>query len=141
MDRVRGVLKQLRALVFRRSAERELADELAFHVEMAAAEHERRGVSAKEARRMALISFGGVERYAERVREARWIRWVEDVLADVRYALRMLVRRPAFTAAVITTLGLGIGGTTAIFSVVDGLFLRAPEGVADASSVRRIYIV
>jgi hypothetical protein len=61
-------------------------------------------------------------------------------LADLRYAVRSLGRRPGFAAAVALTLGLGVGGTSAIFSLVDGLFLRAPEGVRDAALVRRIYI-
>ena len=70
MDRLRGVLKQLRALVHRRAANRELEDELAFHVEMATAENERLGMSTEEAHRRALISFGGVER-AGHARSAR----------------------------------------------------------------------
>jgi putative ABC transport system permease protein len=141
IDRIRGIAKQLRALFFRRSSERDLADELGFHLEMEAAANERRGMSPAEARRAALRAFGGAERYTERVREVRWTRWPEDLLADVRYAARLLARRPAFAAAVVVTLGLGIGGTTAIFSVVDGLFFRAPAGVADAAAVRTVYIV
>jgi putative ABC transport system permease protein len=141
MDRVKGLWKQARAMVFRRTAEQELAEEMAFHLDMATAENQRRGMRVEEARRMAMISFGGRERFAERVREGRWTRWLEDLVADLGYGVRMLARRPGFTAAVVATLALGIGGTTAIFSVVDGLFLRAPMGVADASSVRRVYIV
>jgi putative ABC transport system permease protein len=140
-DRAKGLLKQLRALFFGRAAGRDLDDELSFHVAMATAENERRGMNAAQARRAALVAFGGVERYAERVREGRWTRWVEELMADVRQGGRMLVRRPGFAAAVVATLGLGIGGTTAVFSVVDGLFLRAPDGVTDPSLVRRIFIV
>ena len=140
MDRAKGLLKQLRALFRKRALEAEMAEELAFHLEMEIAENERRGMSAKEARRMAMISFGGAERFTERVREVRWTRWLEDAAADVRYAARMLSRRPGFALAIVLTLGLGIGGTTAIFTVVDALFLRAPEGVANAETLRKIYI-
>jgi predicted permease len=139
-DRARGLLKQLRALFRKRAVEAEMAEEVAFHLEMEIAENERRGMSAEEARRMALLSYGGTERFTERVREVRWTRWLEDVAADVRYAGRMLSRRPGFALAIVLTLGLGIGGTTAIFTVVDALFLRAPEGVADVATLRKVYI-
>ena len=65
---------------------------------------------------------------------------IENLVRDVRYALRTLRRSPAFTAAVVVTLGLGIGGTTAVFSVVDALFLRPPDGVNDPGSLRRVFV-
>lgn len=73
--------------------------------------------------------------------ETRSTRWIEDFFADGRYAARMLAKRPGYTAVAVLTLALGIGGTTAVFSVVDALFLRAPEKLVDPGSLRRVYIV
>ena len=139
-----GVLRvagrKLRPLFRKGATERELEEELSFHIDMHVEMLMREGKSEAEARREALVAFGGVERYKEQVRQARWVRWLEDLLMDVRYALRSIVRYRGFAAAVVVTLALGIGGTTAIFSVVDGLFLRTPQGVQDAEYVRRLMI-
>jgi putative ABC transport system permease protein len=139
-DGTRGRLKSLRALLRGRAAERELAEELAHHIELETEQNIRRGMTPERARRQALLAFNGVDRFAEEVRLARWTSVLEDLLADVRYALRSLLRRPGFAAAAIGTLALGIGGTTAVFSVTDALFLRAPSGVRDASDVVRIFV-
>ncbi|HUF50908.1 MAG TPA: ABC transporter permease [Longimicrobiales bacterium] len=134
------MLRRLRPLLRKRATERELDEELAFHIEMEVELLMSEGMSEAEARRAALVSFGGVERTKEEVRQARWVRWLEDVGADVRYALRSIRRYPGFAAAVVVTLALGIGGTTAIFGVADGLFLRTPSGVRDAAELRKLYI-
>ncbi|NIP57377.1 MAG: FtsX-like permease family protein, partial [Gemmatimonadetes bacterium] len=115
---------RLRALFDRSRVERELDEELAFHLEREAEKLEARGMSPEEARREAHIRFGGVERFKERTREAWGIRWLEDLADDVRFALRQLRRNPAFSAVAGLTLALGIAGTAAIFSVVQGLLLR-----------------
>ncbi|MGH2352624.1 MAG: ABC transporter permease, partial [Chloroflexota bacterium] len=140
MSRLKGLLRQLRTLFRKEAVDREQREEIAFHIEMQTQEFIRRGMSAAEARRAAHVAFGGVERYREARQQASWVRVIEETVADIGYTLRSLRRRPGFAAAVAVTLGLGVGGTTAIFSVVDGLFLRAPAGVRQADALRRIYI-
>lgn len=124
MDTLRGILKQLRALFRGDAVERELDEELRFHIEMEREKHLRAGLPAVEAERAARLAFGGVERHKELVREARWTRPPADLLADLRYAVRGLVANRGFTAAALVTLALGIGGTTAIFTVLDAALLR-----------------
>src|SRR5918992_1068623 len=106
-----------------RGIEREMDDEMRFHVEMEAADLVARGVAPDEARRRAMVSFGGVERYKDEGRDARGVSPLEDFLRDVRYGARNLRRRPGFAAVVVLTLAIGIGGTTAIFGAVHGVLL------------------
>lgn len=140
-DWMRGHLAQLRALVRKRSVERELNEEMAWHIELETRKNEAAGMSRTEARRAALVEFGGVERYKEEVRESRWVRVVEELVSDLRYSMRMLGRQPALTLAVVATLALGIGGTAAVFKVVDALFFRPPAGVAEPGRVVRLFVV
>jgi len=103
----------------------DLDDELQFHVEQATAANLAAGMTADEARRRALIDFGSVERAREQSFEQRPGWWLGTVAQDVRYALRGFRRNPVFTIAVIATLALGIGATTAVFSVVDRILFRS----------------
>lgn len=119
VDWTMGHLAQLRILTRKRAVEHELDEEMAYHIELETRKNQAAGMSRVEARRAALVAFGGVERYKEEVRQRRWIRVIEDAASDVRYSLRMLRRQPALTLAVVTTLALGIGGTAAVFKVVD----------------------
>jgi putative ABC transport system permease protein len=113
-----------RNLFQRARVERDLDDELRGYVDMLAEEKVGRGLSRTEARRAAHIEAGGVEQVKEAVRSARAGAFLDTVIADVRYGARILARNPAFTAAVVVALALGIGATTAVFSVVDAVLLR-----------------
>lgn len=116
----------------------DLDDELQFHLEQSTQTNIAAGMSPEEARRQAGIAFGGVERTREQCYEQRPGRLLEAVVQDVRYALRWLGRNPIFTTAVITTLALGIGPTTAVFSVVDSLLLR-PLPYPNSEQIVRIW--
>jgi len=116
-------------------------EELRNHLEMERAELARGGLSAEEARRQALVSFGGVSRTKEEAREARGFPWLEDLAQDVRYAVRGLARTPPFTVAVVVTLALAIGANATMFGIVDRLLLRGPEQVRDPDALRRAYAV
>jgi putative ABC transport system permease protein len=101
-----------------------LNDEMRFHLEMATEQNLRAGMPADDARRAALLAFGGRDRWNEAARDEYRSRYLEELVRDVRYALRNLRRTPAFTAAVIATLALSVGATTSMFSVVNAVLLR-----------------
>src|SRR5580658_2795097 len=110
-------LTRLRLLFIRRP-QSDLEEELRFHVERSVERNIAAGMTPEEARRQAMIEFGGVERAREQTFEQRPGWWMGTVAQDVRYALRGFKRNPVFTIAVIATLMVGIGATTAVFSVV-----------------------
>src|SRR5438477_3664541 len=118
------VRHRLRALFSRDSVEQELDAELRFHIEREAEKYERQGMSREAALRRAGLEFGGVEQMKEASRDVRGTALLESIGRDLRYAIRSLQSRPAFTLTVIATLALGIGANTAIFTLVDALVLR-----------------
>jgi len=119
-----GWWRRLVTLLHRGSEESAMDEEMRFHLEMEAQKLEREGWDPDEARTEAFRRFGGVERMKERTRDERGTRFLEDAARDVRYALRSLARAPGFTLVAVVTLSLGIGATTAMFTLVDGVLLR-----------------
>jgi predicted permease len=102
----------------------DISEELQSHLDMHADDNMRAGMSPEEAHRQARIALGGVESTKERYRERGRTRWIDELLQDLRFATRVLLRDPGFAFTVIVVLALGIGANAAIFSVVDGLMLR-----------------
>ena len=114
--------------------EEKLDKELQFHLDQHIADMIARGQTPEEARRLARIELGGPEQVKEACREVRPTRWIEDLFQDFRYALRTMRQRPGFAAIAILTLALGVGATTVMFTVVDGVLLKPlpyahPEGL------------
>ena len=127
------LLTRLRFLIFRKRHS-ELDDEIQFHLEQALITRIAAGMDPAEARRQALIEFGGIEPTREQCERQRPGWWIGTVLQDVRYALRGFRRNPLFAISVLVTLALGIGATTAVFSVVDRILFR-PLPYADPDRI------
>lgn len=133
------LLTRLRFLILRKK-HGELDEELEFHLEQAIASRIAAGVGPTEARRQALIEFGGIEPTRDQCERQRPGWWIGTVLQDARYALHGFRRNPLFTMSVLVTLALGIGATTAVFSVVDRILFR-PLPYADPSRIVSVGMV
>lgn len=128
----------IRGLLQRRRVARETDEELAFHVEMETRANIERGLSPTDARRRALGDLGGIDQTREAIRDVR-MTWLDSLWQDVRHATRSLARRPGTTATAAAMLGLAVGITTTMFTLVDALILR-PVPFSDPDQLAFVYM-
>ena len=118
-------MKQLANWFRRQSLEASLDRELRYHLERRITDFEKAGLSPSEARRQAVLELGGIAQIREEVRDVWLTRWVRDFMYDLRFSVRSFLKTPAFTIISIVSLMLGVGATTAIYSLVDQVLLHA----------------
>jgi hypothetical protein len=118
------LMLRLRSLFHRRAVERELDEELRYHLEQQTAKYVRQGLSTGEAARLARIALGGLEQTKEAHRDARGLRLIDDLGRDLRYTARQIRRAPGFALLAMICLGLGIGANVALFGVINAVALR-----------------
>ena len=134
---LREAFNRIRSFFRKDSLDRELDDEIAAHVEMAVEENIARGISAREARRQALVRFGGVQQARETYRDSRGLPWLDVLMQDLSFTFRTLRRDRGFTIVAVLILALGIGANVAVFSVVNTILLR-PLPFRDSQQLVRI---
>jgi len=134
---LREAVNRVRAFLREDLLDRELDEEMASHLEMAVEENMRRGLSPEEARRQALVRFGGVQQARELHRESRGLPWLDVLVQDLRYTFRILKRDCGFTTVAVLILALGIGSNIAVFSVVNTILLQ-PLPFRDPQQLVRI---
>jgi len=140
---MRRFFARLTAFVLRRRLDREMDEEIASHLELAAAEFQHKGLSPERAAQAARRHFGNVTHTKDVERDTRGLPIVEDLLRDVRYALRGLGRNPVTTVVIVGILALGVGATATIFSAVDAVLLKTfpvarPDSVVSVHTLQSI---
>jgi len=137
MNSLLSFFQRLRNLFRQDDLDRDLAAEISTHIDLAVEENLKNGLSPKEARRQALIQFGGTQQAKENHRDSRGLPLLESFFQDLRFAMRTFLKNPGFTAIAVLTLALGIGANAAIFSVVRGVLLRP---LANHDEDRLLYV-
>jgi putative ABC transport system permease protein len=138
MGILRNEVRKLSGTLRQRTAEPEMDEEIQFHIDMQTEKNVRLGMSPEEARREALLKFGGRERIKEEARDEYRSRLLEDFVQDLRYGIRSSLQAPLFTFLAVLTLALGIGANAAVFGVVKSVLLDALP-YADANRLVRVY--
>ena len=138
MSLLKGFVARTRSLFAARASEARMEEEFDFHLAMETERLVTSGLSAREARRQALIAFGGRDRHREEMRDGRGGRFFGDLATDVRYALRVMRRSPGFVIAVAITLGLGVGVNGIVFGYVDSVLFR-PLPVPNAKQLVGVF--
>ena len=139
MSSLRGLWLRLRFYFFRARYDREMEEEMRFHLELRAAEHAHEGMSASDATDAARRRFGNTTALQEHRRTAVGFPSLETLGQDVRDVVRGIRHAPGFSAMVVITLGIAIGANAAMFGIIDRLMLRGPAHVVDADRVVRLY--
>ncbi len=138
MKFLRRFFTRLRNLATRRSDDERLREEIEEHIALQTAENLRAGLAPVEARRQAMLKFGGVEALKEEYRAERGLLFIENLMRDVRFALRVLRKSPGFTAVAVLTLAMAIGANATVFSVMNALILR-PLNVPEAERLYQLF--
>jgi predicted permease len=138
MKFLRRFFTRLRNLATRRTDDERLREEIEEHIALQTAENLRAGLSPVQARRQAMLKFGGVEAIKEDYRAERGLLFIENLMRDVRFALRVLRKSPGFTAVAVVTLAMAIGANATVFSVMNALILR-PLNVPEAERLYQLF--
>ena len=137
MDSLRRLFQRLRSAFPNAQMDHDLDAEMAAHLDLAIEENIQRGMAPKEARRRALVRFGGGEQARQQHRESRGLAWLDVLMQDLRFTFRTMRRDRGFTIIAVVILALGIGSNIAVFSVVNTILLR-PLPFRDPQNLVRI---